>query len=564
MGDENTATKASRWGLERKISTKEGGLLHSLFHPSRSQSNASVVLPTPTEEDPNRNNLSNHNEAIPAPAISIVSASTNQQAIPGSPALTNNSSRPTSPVSSTGGSGNASNTNNNQARFQLSEDGTHQHHLVMPTVSKLTSSLNGLTGLFHASKTHHFKLPQWGAKEDDTLHVVDEKKLSKTTSDVSLAAKWGTCQEVIGKGAFGVVRIAHKVDPSVPGTGERLYAVKEFKKRSDETPKQYIKRLTSEFCISSTLHHRNIIQTLDLLPMAEASTTYCQVMDYCNGGDLFHLIFESSGGLATQEANCFFKQLVRGVEYLHRMGVSHRDLKPENLLLTTDGCLKISDFGSSECFRMAWDSRSNQKNCAVQGSTGICGSEPYIAPEQFEKGEFDPRLVDIWSCAVIYMAMRTGKHLWHVARPEDQHYEKYLAFRQIVDEERDRARRMRSVHRTCSTDAERRAEHERSEKEKNEGIVKAREEIRRKTKEGGFDILEGLEFGAKKLIYRMLDPKASRRSFASDILKNEWFASIWCCQPFEEPHSPLLKSPCAADQTSISSGQSGETSSPVG
>jgi hypothetical protein len=227
MGDENTATKASRWGLERKISTKEGGLLHSLFHPSRSQSNASSVLPTPAEEDLNRNNASNYNDAkaIPAPAISIVSASTNQQAIPGSPAMTS-SSRPTSPVSSTGGTGNATNTNSNQVRFQLLEDGTHRHHLVMPTVSKLTSSLNGLTGLFHASKAPHFKLPQWGAKEDDTLQVIDEKKLNKTNSDVSLAAKWGTCQEVIGKGAFGVVRIAHKVDPSVPGTGERLYAVK--------------------------------------------------------------------------------------------------------------------------------------------------------------------------------------------------------------------------------------------------------------------------------------------------------------------------------------------------
>jgi protein-serine/threonine kinase len=287
-------------------------------------------------------------------------------------------------------------------------------------------------------------------------------------------------------------------------------------------------------------------------------------MDYCNGGDLFHLIFESSGGLETAEANCFFKQLIRGVEYLHRMGVAHRDLKPENLLLTSDGCLKISDFGSSECFRMAWDGRNNQKNCAIQGSTGICGSEPYIAPEQFEKGEFDPRLADIWSCAVIYMAMRTGKHLWHVARPEDQHYERYLTFRHIVDEEREKARRMRSVHRTTSTEAERKAEIERSERERNEGILKARETIRRKTKEGGFDVLEGLEFGAKKLIYRMLDPRASRRSFASDILKNEWFASIWCCQPSDEPNSPNLKSPCAADQNSIASTQSAETPSPVG
>ncbi|GAB5593110.1 serine/threonine-protein kinase HAL4/sat4 [Umbelopsis nana] len=506
-GDENSSPKSSRWGLERK-STKEGGLLHSLFHPSRSQSNASSAMVAVDEDASQQHTIQKSDSKLAA----VQPASPNLSA------------------------------------------------LMMPTVSKLTSSLNGLTGLFHQGKASHFKLPQWGEKKDSEHSDQsgnDEKKLYKTTSDVSLAAKWGTCQEVIGKGAFGVVRIAHKVDPSVPGTGERLYAVKEFKKRNDETPKQYIKRLTSEFCISSTLHHRNIIQTLDLLPSSGSSSTYCQVMDYCNGGDLFHLIFESSGGLETAEANCFFKQLIRGVEYLHRMGVSHRDLKPENLLLTTDGCLKISDFGSSECFRMAWEAGNGKKNGAIHGSTGLCGSEPYIAPEQFEKGEFDPRLVDIWSCAVIYMAMRTGKHLWHVARPEDQHYERYLMFRNLVDEERDKARRMRSLHRTCTTEEERIAEAERTGKERNEGVLKARETIRRKAKEAGCDVLEGLEFGAKKLIYRMLDPKPSRRIFASEILKNEWFASIYCCQPTDELQPRTIKPPCA-DQTSVASSQSVE------
>lgn len=47
--------------------------------------------------------------------------------------------------------------------------------------------------------------------------------------------------------------------------------------------------------------------------------------------------------------------MMRGVQYVHEMGVSHRDLKPENLLLSRQGRLQISDFGSSECFRMAWE-----------------------------------------------------------------------------------------------------------------------------------------------------------------------------------------------------------------
>ena len=46
---------------------------------------------------------------------------------------------------------------------------------------------------------------------------------------------------------------------------------------------------------------------------------------------------------------------MRGVECIHEMGVAHLDLTPENLLLAGNGLLKISDFGNSECVRLAWD-----------------------------------------------------------------------------------------------------------------------------------------------------------------------------------------------------------------
>jgi protein-serine/threonine kinase len=102
------------------------------------------------------------------------------------------------------------------------------------------------------------------------------------------------------------------------------------------------------------------------------------------------------------------------------MGVAHRDLKPENLLLTTHGSIKITDFGNGECFRMAWEKEAHM-------TAGLCGSAPYIAPEEYVDKEFDPRAVDVWACGIIYMAMRTGRHLWRVAQKgEDEFFDRYL------------------------------------------------------------------------------------------------------------------------------------------
>ncbi|KAF7725663.1 serine/threonine-protein kinase HAL4/sat4 [Apophysomyces ossiformis] len=380
-------------------------------------------------------------------------------------------------------------------------------------------------GLFHRDANRGFRLAPWADKKVSTT-VQEERDavdatLNRTPSGSTLAEKWGTCQEVIGKGAFGVVRIVHKQDNTAPGTGEQLYAVKELRRKGSESTQTYVNRLISEFGISSTLRHANVIQTFDLLPLNENSSVYCQVMEYCDGPDLFNLIYESSDGLFAAEANCFFKQLIHGLAYLHSMGVAHRDLKPENLLLTRTGCLKISDFGSAECFRL-------DVSDTIYKSKGLVGSEPYIAPEEFVQEEYDARAVDVWSCGIIYMALLTGSHLWHVAKKdEDESYDRFLKFRQLVDEEREKARRERSERARASpctmTAAER--EHERDI-----GVLKARESIRRRAKEGGMDLLEGLEFGAKKLVYRMLDPNPNKRITAKDILANEWFTKVWTCQ----------------------------------
>ncbi|KAG9547443.1 Pkinase-domain-containing protein, partial [Aureobasidium melanogenum] len=328
-------------------------------------------------------------------------------------------------------------------------------------------------------KEHHEEQPlslmaSWVDQLKNEKNRVASDQKNGPAGTATLVQKYGKCQEIVGRGAFGIVRIAHKVDPN-DSKHEQLYAVKEFRRRPQEDAKKYSKRLNSEFCISSSLRHPNVIHTLDLL--TDAKGDYCEVMEFCAGGDLYSLVL-AAGKLEVVEADCYFLQLMRGVEYIHEMGVAHRDLKPENLLLTTHGALKITDFGNGECFRMAWETEPHM-------TAGLCGSAPYIAPEEYTDKEFDPRAVDVWACGVIYMAMRTGRHLWRVAnKDEDEFYENYVQGRKS---------------------------------------------------DAGYGPIESLHRArCRNVIYSILDPNASRRISAHQVLNSEWGKGIRVCQAGEE------------------------------
>ncbi|KAH7884040.1 Pkinase-domain-containing protein [Phlebopus sp. FC_14] len=251
-----------------------------------------------------------------------------------------------------------------------------------------------------------------------------ERKSIAGDSAVSLTQKYGVCQKVaIGKGATSVVRLAHKWDR----TEEKLYAVKEFRKRrKNESEKEYVKKLTAEFCISSTLHHVNVVETVDLVQ--DENQHWCEVMEFCPGGDLYAAI--KKGGMSPSEVECCFKQILSGVSYLHSQGVAHRDIKPENLFFDTKGHLKIGDYGASTVYRLPWET-------TIHMSTGLCGSEPYIAPEQFLGKPYDARLVDIWACGIVYYCLHFQEMPWRVAQMTDTLYAAYATACAAPPKEKD-------------------------------------------------------------------------------------------------------------------------------
>jgi serine/threonine protein kinase len=81
--------------------------------------------------------------------------------------------------------------------------------------------------------------------------------------------------------------------------------------------------------------------------------------------------------------------------------------------------LKIADFGTSEVFRVPWASDRRRVK-------GICGSDPYIAPEEWGGKSYEPDKVDIWAMGVIYFVMKHKTIPWKAAQKTDPHYQNYL------------------------------------------------------------------------------------------------------------------------------------------
>jgi serine/threonine protein kinase len=127
------------------------------------------------------------------------------------------------------------------------------------------------------------------------------------------------------------------------------------------------------------------------------------VEGYAKYGSLYDCIHE----LPQTSALSFFRQIVYGLEYLHRHGICHRDLKPENILLNTPDQIWIADFGFA-----CW-----MPNNLANSS---CGSPLYSAPEIIRGVPYDGRIADIWSAGVILYSMLTVRFL--PAIPNLQHF----------------------------------------------------------------------------------------------------------------------------------------------
>jgi eukaryotic-like serine/threonine-protein kinase len=138
------------------------------------------------------------------------------------------------------------------------------------------------------------------------------------------------------------------------------------------------------------MSHPNIVT---VLTAEKEDGVFFIVMEYVQGETLEHIIMRD-GALELTRALDFSCQICNAVDHAHHAGILHRDLRPGNMLVSENGILKVTDFGTSRFLEIA-----------AHGTT-VIGSPPYMAPEQFHgKAVFSS---DVYSVGVTMYQMLTG------------------------------------------------------------------------------------------------------------------------------------------------------------
>ncbi len=192
----------------------------------------------------------------------------------------------------------------------------------------------------------------------------------------------------IGMGGMGVVYEA--TDRSL----ERRVAVKKMRDEIRIDPQER-QRFVNEAKVVAQLRHPNIV---DIYAIVEDGADVYLVFEFVEGQTL-HDRVRSKGVFSFGDGLKVFRDMCSAVEHAHAAKIVHRDLKPSNVMVTSDGRVKVMDFGVA---RQAKDALTK-----MSMTNSIVGTPPYMAPEQ-EQGTVRKES-DVYALGVCFYEMLTGQ-----------------------------------------------------------------------------------------------------------------------------------------------------------
>jgi serine/threonine protein kinase len=192
---------------------------------------------------------------------------------------------------------------------------------------------------------------------------------------------------VLGQGGMAVV---YRAEDTMLG---RTVAVKVLREQLG-AEHEFLERFNREARAAARLNHPNIILVYDV---GQDGLSNYIVMEYVEGEDLREQV-RKHGALPPERVIDLGCQIAAALEYAHRKGLIHRDVKSQNVLLTTDGKVKVADFGIAVAL--------GESSITADGM--VVGSVHYMSPEQAEGRPTTPAS-DVYSLGVLLYELATGQ-----------------------------------------------------------------------------------------------------------------------------------------------------------